>query len=383
VIFPGALDPFKAGPVAPAVNAEAAKLRSSGNVNAILAVGHVGGDGTDVFNPTGDLVTLANAVNGVDVVLGGHTHTQYMTSAQGGKVLVAEAPNSTLRFDRIRIVVDTTQKKVVYSTGDFHKPWDISVTADPTIQSYINDLNTQLAPIFGTVIGNSTVFIPRADACGRPDGRLCESLVGDTATDAYRATYGTDFAISNSGGLRADLTCPTADISGDFCSVYIPPPYPISRGQVFAVLPFGNLAFTVSIKGDELKTMLENGVSRMPAADGRFPQVSGLCFTYNIEAAVGSRVTGAVRQAVDGSCTGAAVDLTSASTYTIVENDFMAAGGDGYPNIINRGTTQATLDQVLADWITAHTPISPTIQHRVHCFDANPGVGNDCPVGSP
>ena len=69
----------------------------------------------------------------------------------------------------------------------------------------------------------------------------------------------------------------------------------------------------------------------MPAVDGRYPQVSGLCFTYDISAPAGSRVRSAVRQAVDGSCTGAAVDLTTASTYKIAENDFMACGGDGYP----------------------------------------------------
>jgi alkanesulfonate monooxygenase SsuD/methylene tetrahydromethanopterin reductase-like flavin-dependent oxidoreductase (luciferase family) len=57
----------------------------------------------------------------------------------------------------------------------------------------------------------------------------------------------------------------------------------------------------------------------MPAVDGRYPQVSGLCFTYDISAPAGSRVRSAVRQAVDGSCTGAAVDLTTASTYKIAE----------------------------------------------------------------
>ena len=56
------------------------------------------------------------------------------------------------------------------------------------------------------------------------------------------------------------------------------------------MLPFGNVVFTVNISGAELKTMLENGVSAMPAANGRFPQVSGLCFTYDIAAAAGSRV---------------------------------------------------------------------------------------------
>ena len=56
------------------------------------------------------------------------------------------------------------------------------------------------------------------------------------------------------------------------------------------MLPFGNVVFTVSINGAELKTFLENGVSLMPSAQGRFPQVSGLCFTYDISAPAGSRV---------------------------------------------------------------------------------------------
>ena len=65
-------------------------------------------------------------------------------------------------------------------------------------------------------------------------------------------TYNTDFAITNSGGLRADLTCP--DSGATFCPAYTPPPYPITRGQVLAVLPFGNVVFTVNINGAELKT---------------------------------------------------------------------------------------------------------------------------------
>ena len=83
----------------------------------------------------------------------------------------------------------------------------------------------------------------------------------------------------------------------------------------------------------------------MPAANGRFAQVSGLCFTYDIHAAVGSRVTGAVRQAADGSCTGAAVGFGIGDTYTIAINDFMANGGDGYPVLISRATTRDIMDQ--------------------------------------
>jgi 2',3'-cyclic-nucleotide 2'-phosphodiesterase (5'-nucleotidase family) len=384
LIFPGYLDPFKVTDPVAAINLEAAKLRSKGKVNAIIAVGHMGGDGTVITNPASSspLVQLANSLVGVDAVMGGHTHSEYIATTENG-VLVTETPNAGTRFNRIRLVVNTATKAVVYKTADFHKPWNIGVTADPAIQAMIDDLNTQLAPILNTVIGSSSVPIPRADACGRSDGRLCESLIGDLTTDALRTTYTTDFAITNAGGLRADLTCPTTDLAGDFCPPFTPPPYPITRGQNLAVLPFGNVVFTVSINGAELKSMLENGVSSMPSANGRFPQVSGLCFTYEITAVAGSRVTGAVRQALDGSCTGTPVDLTAAATYTIAENDFMATGGDGYLNIYARGTTQNIMDQVLADYITANTPVSPAIQGRIVCADANGATAPNCPVMLP
>jgi 2',3'-cyclic-nucleotide 2'-phosphodiesterase (5'-nucleotidase family) len=154
----------------------------------------------------------------------------------------------------------------------------------------------------------------------------------------------------------------------------------ITRGQVNTVLPFGNIVVTLSLNGAELKTMLENGVSSMPGANGRFAQVSGLCFTYDIAATVGSRVTGVVRQALDGSCTGAAVDLTAASTYTLAENDFMASGGDSYPNFSSRAVSRDIMDEVLADWISANTPIGPSIQGRIVCADSNGATAPNCPA---
>lgn len=109
----------------------------------------------------------------------------------------------------------------------------------------------------------------------------------------------------------------------------------------------------------------------MPAANGRFPLVSGLCFTYDVAVPVGSWVTGAVRQTADGSCAGAPIDRAPASTYSVAENDYMVLGGDGYPYVYDRGTTQNILDPVLADYIDATTPVSPAIQGRIVCTDFN------------
>ncbi len=381
LVSPNAFPPFHVSNSLAAVNAEAARLKSTG-IKTIVAMGHLGATAGTLTNPTGPLLDLADGVTNVDVVIGDHTDFQ-VVSTRGNGVLTTENRSKGIRFTRVRIVIDPSTKQAVYKTADFHKPWDIGVTPDPTIQARIDSLNAQLQPLLATVIGSSTRFIPRTDACGQTAGRTCESLVGNVVTDAMRETYssiGVEFAITNSGGLRDALTCPTVDNPSDFCPGYSPPPYPISRGQVLTVLPFGNVVVTLTVNGAELKTMLENGISRMPAVDGRFPQVSGLCFTYDISAALGSRVTGAVRQAPDGSCTGAPVDLTAASSYKIAENDFMSTGGDGYPNFASRVTTQNIMDQVVADHITAHTPVSPAIVGRVTCTTSGATL---CPVVVP
>ncbi|MGH2605324.1 MAG: 5'-nucleotidase C-terminal domain-containing protein, partial [Anaerolineales bacterium] len=376
---PGSLGPFHVSDPLAAVNAEAARLTAR-RIAVIVAMGHMGATSGTLVSPAGPGVTLADGVSAaVDAVIGDHTDFQAIAIRSNG-VLFAENRSKGIRFTRVRLVFDARTKEVVYMTADFHRPWDIGVTPDPEIQGRIDDLNAQLGPILNTVVGQSTVFIARADACGQSAGRTCESKVGNTVADAMRTAYGVDFAITNAGGLRADLTCPTTDNPSDFCPAYTPPPFPITRGQVLTVLPFGNVVVTLEVNGAELKTMLENGVSRMPAVDGRFPQVSGLCFTYDISAPAGSRVTGAVFQAADGSCTGPAVDLTAATTYTLAENDFMASGGDGYPNFASRITTRDIMDQAVADYIAAHTPISPAIQGRIVCTTSGATL---CPVVTP
>jgi 2',3'-cyclic-nucleotide 2'-phosphodiesterase (5'-nucleotidase family)/predicted AlkP superfamily phosphohydrolase/phosphomutase len=375
---PGSLGPFVVTNATAAVNKRASQLNKQKGMGAIVAIGHLGATAGTLNNPSGELIDLADNLSNVDAVIGDHTNFQTVSHRPNG-VLMTENLSKGVRFTRVRLVIDAVTGNVVYKTADFHKPWNVGVTPDPGIQARINELNDQLRPIMGTVIGTSNRFVPRSDSCGRVDGRLCESLVGNIVTDAMRTAYATDFAITNSGGLRADLTCPTTDNPDDFCPPYTPPPYPITRGQVLGVLPFGNTVATVDVSGVELKQALENGVSLMPAANGRFPQVSGLCLTYDIAASVGNRLTSVVRQAADGMCTGPAVDLTAAATYHLAVNDFMAAGGDGYPNVGSRAHSQGIMDQVTADYVTANTPLTPAIQGRIVCQDTNGATAPNCP----
>ncbi|MBI4674364.1 MAG: 5'-nucleotidase C-terminal domain-containing protein [Chloroflexi bacterium] len=377
LVFPGNFGSIVPTDPYAAANKFRAEAEEEG-AKIVVAITHMGVEGFNNGQPFGPLIDFANNVSGFDVIFGDHTDVQY--SGVINNQLVLENRSKGLTYARTKLVVQPDTGQVLNSSVEFITPTVAGVTPNPDIAALVASYQNQLAPIFNVVLGDSTVVIPRADACLNGVGRTCESKIGNFIADAMRNTYGTDFAITNSGGIRADLTCPTVDNPSDFCPSFIPPPFPITRGQVQTVLPFGNAVVTLAVNGAELKTMLENGVSAMPAANGRFPQVSGLCFTYDISAPAGSRVLSAVRQASDGSCTGAAVDLTAASSYTIAENDFMASGGDGYPVFFSRATTRDVMANAVANYVTASSPVTPAIQGRVNCTSSG---ATACPVVTP
>lgn len=376
LVFPGSFGTIEITDPVAAANETRAVARKAG-AQVVIALIHAGITGRDANNNgVGPLVDFATGVTGFDLIVGDHTDFQYSATINGA--LVTENRSKGLTYSVAKLTV-VPGAGVTSKTVEFKTPLASAVTPDPDVAALLTSYRSQLQPILGTVIGSATRPILRSDSCGRADGRLCESLVGNVTTDAMRLTYGTDFALTNSGGLRDRLTCPDAGGGSGFCPV-APPSNQITRGQVLSVLPFGNIVVTVSLSGAELKTALENGVSAMPGANGRFPQVSGLCFSYDIAAPAGSRVTSVVRQAADGSCTGAAVDLTAASTYTVAMNDFMATGGDGYPVVFGRSVTRDIMDQVLANYVTTALPLSPSIQGRIVCQKLDPASLNNCPA---
>jgi 2',3'-cyclic-nucleotide 2'-phosphodiesterase (5'-nucleotidase family) len=371
LVFPGSFGTIEITDPVAAANQTRAVARKAGAqvVIALIHAGITNASGTG----SGPLVDFANGVTGFDLIVGDHTDFQYSATINGA--LVTENRSKGLTYSVATLSV-SPGAGVTSKSVEFITPLASAVTPDAEVTALLNGYRSQLQPILGTVIGSAERAILRSDSCGRADGRLCESLVGNVTTDAMRLAYGTDFAITNSGGLRDRLTCPDAGGGSGFCPV-APPSNQITRGQVLSVLPFGNIVVTVPLSGAELKAFLENGVSAMPGANGKFPQVSGLCFTYDVAAPAGSRVTSVVRQAADGSCTGAAVDLTAASTYAVATNDFMATGGDGYPNVFGRSVTRDIMDQVLADYVTSASPLNPSIQGRIVCTTTGAAA---CPV---
>jgi 2',3'-cyclic-nucleotide 2'-phosphodiesterase (5'-nucleotidase family) len=123
------------------------------------------------------------------------------------------------------------------------------------------------------------------------------------------------------------------------------------------------------VSGQELKAVLEYGLSELGGGSGRFPQVSGLRLTYNPLAPVGQRITSLLVQ-------DRPVGLET--VYTLATIDFLAAGGDGYvvfKEILDKGGRTQTfyseklVRDMVIDYIREKKDISASVGGRIQALN--------------
>ncbi len=187
-----------------------------------------------------------------------------------------------------------------------------TVPQDKEIQEILAKYQAELDAEMDVVLGQNAQDIPWSS----PLVRTQESPLGNLAADALRAYCDADIAIQNGGGIRAGLN------KGD-----------VTVGDVFAMLPFDNKVTLLEVTGQTVWDALENGVSGYPGTNGKFPQVSGLKYTFDGAKPVGERIVSVTLE------DGTPIDLKA--RYTLAANDFMAGGGDGYSmfNVLNPADT--------------------------------------------
>ena len=139
-------------------------------------------------------------------------------------------------------------------------------------------------------------------------------------------------------------------------------------------MPFGNLISTLELSGADVIAALENGVNRVEVdadgnpmvegASGRFPQVAGLRYVFDATQEAGSRIV-----SVEVMQDGAYSAIDPEAMYRVATNDYMRGGGDGYSiletNAVNAYDQGRPLDQVVADYIAANSPISVELEGRI------------------
>lgn len=243
------------------------------------------------------------------------------------------------------------------------------VPEDPEVKAILEDYQADLDAQMDVVIGQCASDI----AWSSPLVRTQESPLGNLAADALRDYCDADIAIQNGGGIRAGLT------AGD-----------VTVGDVFAMLPFDNKVTLVEVTGQTVWDALENGVDDYPATNGKFPQVSGIKYTFDGSKPAGERIVSVTL--ADGT------PLDPEGWYTLACNDFMCGGGDGYTmlNVFNpddgsahNGETAAqdlpgcklvyrTNDYyrtVVSEYIKAQGDIAPALDGRITILNPQQGGG--------
>jgi len=180
--------------------------------------------------------------------------------------------------------------------------------------------------------------------------RVSECSMGNLVADAMLdrvADQGVTIALMNAGGLRASID------SGE-----------VTMGEVLTVLPFQNTLSTFDISGADLLVALENGVSQVEEVQGRFPQVAGMTYGFDQSREPGSRIT-EVKVMKEGEM----VPIDQTATYSVVSNNYVRNGGDGFDvfatNSENAYDFGPNLETVVADYMAKNAPYAPVIDGRI------------------
>ncbi|TYP70812.1 bifunctional 2',3'-cyclic-nucleotide 2'-phosphodiesterase/3'-nucleotidase [Paenibacillus methanolicus] len=289
---------------APVVNKAVAELKAQG-IKSIVILAHDPYEGK-ADAPTGEVVDLAKAVDDeVDVIFAGHNHGG-LNQVIDGKIVV-EAFSYGTAFADIDLSIDRATKNinVAKSKAEIVDVKQQGVTPDAEISAMIKSYQEKNAPVMNAPVGKSAAAITReATAAG-------ESALGNLIADGMRETMKTDFAFMNSGGIRNDL-----------------PQGSVTYGNMFSIQPFGNVLIKMTLTGAQMKELMNQ---QWAGTSAKIGQVSGFTYSYDLSKPVGSRIVD-IKKA-DGTA------LKDDATYTIVVNDFMATGGDGY-TVLTKGTNR-------------------------------------------
>lgn len=312
-------------------------------VNKIVAITHIGFDD----NPAVDNdLELAKQIDGVDVIVGGHSHTVLgepvivdtdESGAAKDPTIIVQTGNGNanlglldVEFDENGVVVTQTGKLIPVSEQE----------EDPEAALLLEKYKEQVEEVAQEEIGvtlEEPLTNPRTGDKGSETGesvRKNETILGNVITDGMlqaAKVYDENviMALQNGGGIRAPIDAG-----------------PVTVGEVIAVLPFGNTLAVMDVTGAELKEAFEISVGNYPSENGGFLHVAGGKVEFDASEPAGSRVISLKYETADGSF----LEVEDKETYTIATNAFTAKGGDGFTVFEEAYAEGRVTDLGQSDW---------------------------------
>lgn len=324
-----------------------------------IVLSHLGIDTTTPVEWRGS--TLAEALSNYAplkgkrvLVLDGHSHTLH-TATYGDNVTYNQTGSYLNNVGRVVYNSDRVLSHGVISHEEAKKNYKVN----PTVKAMIDDIQAKYkADSSKVVIENSPVKL----SGDRMDVRVRETNLGNVVADALldygqsAFTHKSNLAVTNGGGLRETIAKDK----------------PITKGDIIAVLPFGNSVAQIQVTGQNIhdmfvkslgsilqvdesgKTVLDENGQPLLEPSGGFLQVSGARVYYDTTLPAEKRI---LSIDIFDPETGTYKPLNTSETYYLVTNDFLAAGGDGFTMLGGPREEGPSMDSVFADYLT-HADLS-------------------------
>ncbi|MGE7762531.1 5'-nucleotidase C-terminal domain-containing protein [Peribacillus sp. NPDC097895] len=341
---------------------KAVKAFEGMGVNKIVAISHIGYDDNAAYD--NDL-TLAAKVKGIDVIVGGHSHTQLdapvvIDKDDKGKKKEPTVIVQGYQYSDFLGTVDVNfdkKGKIVGQAGKLIKLAEKQDDAEAAKE--LETYSSKIKELKEKKTGATAVKALESPRDGgvetNPSVRKNETELGNLITDGMLSKakeFNKDavIAFQNGGGIRASID------QGE-----------ITLGEILTVLPFGNTLATMKLTGAEITEALEHSVSLAPKENGGFLHVSGMKFSYDSSKEAGNRVNKIEVLGQDGTYS----ELDATKVYVVATNAFTAKGGDGFTVFKKAYEEGRVTDLGLSDWenlrdyVSGLKTVDPSIEGRI------------------
>lgn len=174
---------------------------------------------------------LASKVNGIDVIVGGHSHDYLFKPVRIKDTWIVQAGEEGRYLGIVHIKIEKKSEKILAFDSELKKI-DSNIAEDSVVASAIQTEENSLPVNIHEQLGEVTKFMAKNEEVAR------------WVAKALKEYAGADLGMVNIGGIRADLT-----------------PGPVTLADVFRVMPFDNYLVMTNIEGEKIiKWMSENKV---------------------------------------------------------------------------------------------------------------------------
>ena len=287
---------------------------------------------TDVARNLQKDIELAQRVPGVDIIITGHAHQGTPQPLVSNGTIIVSTDALGMEVGKLDIQYDPVKDKITKYTHALNYVFDDEIEDDAETKQAIEKWKNKLSEISDQKICTISEPLTRSDSE--------ESLMGNMVADAMLQAYpDNDLALTNSGGLREDITGPAVTI-----------------GNLISASPFPNTAVLLEMKGKDIRELFEHAAG---LTNGVLQVSEGVEMHYNDSLQAGNRLI---------LCKIKNKNIEDEKIYKVVTSNFLADGGDGFLSFkraLSKKDTHVEILQTMIQYLKPFDVYKPRLYGRI------------------